>query len=93
MSSPNTPEHAAPRTPVRWVAAALLVTGLLPMLMGGDPASLKIAESLGAFVRDPKSLSVSLKAKGAPVRFLDAPTLADPSAFLAKVDVAVTANK
>jgi hypothetical protein len=72
---------------------AMLVTGLLPMLMGGDPASLKIAESLGAFVRDPKSLNVSLKAKGAPVRFLDAPTLADPSAFLAKVDVAVTANK
>jgi hypothetical protein len=72
---------------------AMLVTGLLPMLMGGDPASLKIAESLGAFVRDPKSLNVSLKAKGAPVRFSDAPALADPSAFLNKVELSVTANR
>jgi hypothetical protein len=72
---------------------AMLVTGLLPMLMGGDPASLKIADSLGAFVRDPKSLNVSLKAKGAPVRFMDAPALADPSSFLSKIDVTVTANK
>jgi hypothetical protein len=72
---------------------AMLVTGLLPMLMGGDPASLKIAESLGAFVREPKSLNVALKAKGAPVRFSDAPALADPSAFLGRVDLSVTANR
>jgi hypothetical protein len=61
--------------------------------MGGDPASLKIAESLGAFVREPKSLNVALKAKGAPVRFSDAPALADPSAFLGRVDLSVTANR
>lgn len=72
---------------------AMLVTGLLPMLMGGDPASLKIAENLGAFVRDPKSLNVSLKAKGAPVRFSDAPALADPAAFLDKVELNVSANQ
>lgn len=72
---------------------AMLVTGLLPMLMGGDPASLKIAESLGAFVREPKSLNVSLKAKGAPVRFSDAPALADPSSFLDRVELSVSANQ
>lgn len=72
---------------------AMLVTGLLPMLMGGDPASLKIAESLGAFVREPKSLNVSLKAKGAPVRISDAPGMADPTAFLDRVELIVTANR
>lgn len=72
---------------------AMLVTGLLPMLMGGDPASLKIADSLGSFVREPKSLNVSLKAKGDPVRFSDAPALADPAAFLDRVELSVSANK
>lgn len=72
---------------------AMLVTGLLPMLMGGDPSSLKIADSLGSFVRDPKSLHVSLKAKGAPVPFSEAPALADPIAFLNRVELSVTANK
>ena len=84
MSPMNAPTLAAhlPRT-----------RGLLPMLMGGDPASLKIAESLGAFVREPKSLTVSLKAKGAPVRFSDAPALADPSSFLDRVELNVSANR
>jgi hypothetical protein len=44
-------------------------------------------------VREPKSLTVSLKAKGAPVRFSDAPALADPSSFLDRVELNVSANR
>lgn len=70
-----------------------MVTGVLPMLLAGDPAGLKLAEALGAFIRDPKNLTISLKSKGEPIPFMDLMQLADPAGFLSRVDVTATANR
>jgi hypothetical protein len=72
---------------------AVAVTGMLPMMLGGDPSALKMAEAVNTFIRDPKSLTVSLKGKNGPVRFMDAMSLRDPVAFLSKVQVTTTANQ
>jgi len=72
---------------------AVAVTGMLPMMLGGDPAALKMAEAVNTFIRDPKSLTVALKGKNGPVRFQDAMSLRDPVAFLSKVQVTTTANQ
>jgi hypothetical protein len=72
---------------------AVAVTGILPMMLGGDPAALKIAEAVNTFIRDPKSLTVSLKGKNGPIRFMEAMALRDPVTFLSKVQVTTTANQ
>ena len=45
-----------------------MVTQFAPMLLGGDPSSLKVAAALNTFVRDPKSLSITVKGKKGPVK-------------------------
>jgi len=72
---------------------AVAVTGMLPMMLGGDPSAMKIAEAVNTFIRDPKSLTVSLKGKSGPIRFMEAMSLRDPVTFLSKVQVTTTANQ
>ncbi len=72
---------------------ASMVTSMAPMMLGPDPAVQKIANAVADFVRDPKSLMVSLAAKGAPVKLEDLTKLRDPSEFLAKVNVDAAANR
>ncbi len=48
---------------------AMSATQFAPMLLGGDPSGLKIAEALAAFINNPKSLTLTATAKGDPVRF------------------------
>ena len=73
-----------------WSVAA---TGMLPMLLGGDPSALKLAEAITTFLRDPKSLTVTLKGKNGPVRFMEAAQIRDPATFMQKVNVTATANQ
>ncbi|MBX9758317.1 MAG: hypothetical protein K2Y29_06035 [Beijerinckiaceae bacterium] len=72
---------------------AMMIVGMLPMLMGGDPASLKLSEALSAFVSQPKSLAISLKGKSGPVGMADLMKLADPMYLLSQVEITAVANR
>jgi len=70
-----------------------MMTGALPILMGGDPASLRLAQAFGAFILDPKSLTVSLKGKKGPITWADIANMGDPSTFFSRVELTATANQ
>jgi hypothetical protein len=67
------------------------VTQLTPIFMGGDPASLQVAGALGAFIRDPKSLTVGIRAKGAPIPFASMMG-GNPMGLLQLVAITASAN-
>ncbi len=66
-----------------------MVTQILPALLGGDPSSLKLATGVSKFIAAPKTLSIAVRANGAPITFSDIMTTA-PVALLKKVTVDVT---
>lgn len=70
-----------------------MMTGALPILMGGDPASLRLAQAFGSFIQDPKSLTVSLRGKKGPVTWADIANMGDPAAFFSRVEVTASANQ
>jgi hypothetical protein len=72
---------------------SMMIVGMLPILMGGDPAALKLSEALSTFVNQPKSLAISLKPKGGPIAMGDLAKLADPMALLARIEIMATANR
>ena len=72
---------------------SMMIVGMLPMVMGGDPAALKISEALSAFVSQPKSLSISLKGKNGPVAIADLSALSNPMALLSMVEITAVANR
>lgn len=72
---------------------AAMSTQILPLLLGGDPASLSLAQSLQTFINDPKSLTISLKARGASVPIAQLQAIRDPQTFLALVEVSAKANE
>ena len=72
---------------------AIMIVGMLPLLMGGDPAALKLSEALSAFVSEPKSLSISLRGKNGPVGMADLMKLADPMFLLSQVEITAAANR
>ena len=73
---------------------SMMIVGMLPMVMGGDPAALKLSEALSAFVSQPKSLNISLKGKNGPVAISDLATLSkNPMALLSMVEITAVANK
>ncbi len=66
---------------------------IIPVMLGGDPAGAKIADAAGRFIATPKSFSISLKAKGAPLKFMDLMSIRDPQALLKRVDVDAAAGQ
>jgi hypothetical protein len=70
-------------------AAAVQMT---PLMLGGDPSSLTLAAETKKFIDNPKNLTISIKAKGAPLKAADFMT-DDPSALVAKVDISAAANQ
>jgi hypothetical protein len=71
--------------------AAALATQFTPMLLGGDPASLQVAAALGAFIRDPKSLSVMIRGRQGPLKITDL-NFDQPMMMLQKLDISAAAN-
>ena len=71
--------------------AGAMVTQFTPMLLGGDPASLQVAAALGAFIREPKSLSVTVKAKDGALKFTDL-DFDQPMSILQELDITAAAN-
>ncbi|MDB5544877.1 MAG: hypothetical protein JWO64_2026 [Hyphomicrobiales bacterium] len=66
---------------------------LLPLLLGGDPQSLSLAQSVQTFVTTPRNFSLSLKARGAPVPVARLSAIRDPATFLALVNVSLSVNQ
>lgn len=66
---------------------------ILPLLLGGDPQSLALAQSAQTFLKDPKNFTLTLKARGAPVPLARLGSIRDPATFLALVDVSLVANQ
>ncbi|HLJ70890.1 MAG TPA: hypothetical protein VKU03_06195 [Roseiarcus sp.] len=65
---------------------------MVPLMLGGAPDSLKVAAEAQKFINSPKNLTVSLKAKGAPLKAADF-MAGDPSAILGKVSISAIANQ
>lgn len=71
--------------------AGAMVTQFAPMMLGGDPSSLQVAAALGAFIRDPKSLSVKVKGKDGPLKFTDL-DFDQPMSILQDLEISAAAN-
>jgi len=71
--------------------AGAMVTQFAPMMLGGDPSSLQVAAALGAFIRDPKSLSVKVSGKDGPLKFTDL-DFDQPMSILQELDITAAAN-
>lgn len=66
---------------------------LLPLLLGGDPQSLELAQSVQAFLNAPKNFNLTLKARGEAVPLAQLGAIRDPKTFLALVNVTLLANQ
>jgi hypothetical protein len=84
-------QGATPEALKQQVAAA--ATQMVPMLLGGSPDSLKVAAEAQKFIASPKNLTVSLKAKDAPLKASDFMGAGDPTAILGKIDISAIANQ
>jgi len=71
--------------------AGAMVTQFAPMMLGGDPSSLQVAAALGAFIRDPKSLSVKVKGKDGPLKFTEL-DFDQPMSILQDLEISAAAN-
>ena len=72
----------------QWSAMA---TQLLPALLGGNPAALKLATAVTKFIAAPKALTITAKAKGGPLAFSEFTTAA-PALLLQRIDLDATAQ-
>jgi hypothetical protein len=70
-----------------------MVVGMAPMMLGNDPAIAKVANAVSDFITSPKSLAISMTAKGQPVKISELMEIRDPSSFLARVDIDAVANR
>jgi hypothetical protein len=70
-----------------------MIAGILPMMTGGDPGAMKIASAVSEFIKAPKSLTISIKSKGGPVKFAELGAIKDPAEILKRVDIEASANK
>lgn len=74
----------------QWAAMA---TQFIPFLMAGDPAGLKIATAVNAFIAQPKRLEIKATAKGEPIKFMDLAAMEDdPSELLARAQIDASAG-
>ena len=69
------------------------MTAMVPEALGDPAAGKKLASALQAFLKDPKSLQVSLKANGAPVPVSDLTSISNPADIFKKFSFDAVANK
>lgn len=65
----------------------------IPIFLGGDAGALALAAEVQKFINDPKSLVLTAKGKGGPVRIIELPGLKDPAALLKRVELTAAANQ
>jgi hypothetical protein len=72
-----------------WQASLTL---LMPIDVS-NPTAKKIMDALSTFIAKPKSLTITVDAKGAPIKFSDFATLASPDDLLALIEIDVVAGQ
>jgi len=72
---------------------SLLAKQILPLLLGGDAGAQKLSAALAAFVEDPKAVTISATAKGAPLKIADLLKLSDPGDLLARLDISAKSGE
>jgi hypothetical protein len=68
-------------------------TLMVPMMLGDHPAAKTIGAVLGKFVADPKTLKMTVTAKGAGIGATDFIASSNPMDLLKKVDITASANE
>ena len=66
---------------------------MVPQMIGDPVAGKKVGDALNAFFKDPKSLTISIKAKGAPVAISDLVANPSPAAIFGKLTLDASADK
>ncbi|MGA2795129.1 MAG: hypothetical protein ABSE69_16685 [Roseiarcus sp.] len=74
----------------QWAAVA---GQMLPVMLGGDPAALKVAAEAQKFIAAPTSLTIALRPRAEALKFTDFMAMGDPTALLAKINIEASANK
>jgi hypothetical protein len=69
-----------------------MATQIIPVVLGGDASSLRIAEAVSRFIADPKGLTVTAKAKSGSLGLIELMSIRDPASLLAKADIQVTSD-
>jgi hypothetical protein len=64
-----------------------MVNQVIPLMVMGDPVGIKLAQAVSGFINKPQRFDLVLKARGGPIAISDLGGIADPSSFLARVDV------
>jgi hypothetical protein len=72
---------------------AAMATAMLPMVLGGDPAGQKLGAAIASFIDTPKTITITAKAKGAPVKLTEMPAFTNPSEALKRVDLDAVAGR
>ena len=75
---------------MQWAAAA---GQMLPVLLGGDPAALKLAAEAQKFISAPTSLKITVHPKADAIKITDFLAMSDPAALLARINIEASANK
>ena len=75
---------------MQWAAAA---GQMLPVVLGGDPAALKLAAEAQKFISAPTSLKITVHPKADAIKITDLLAMSDPAALLAKINIEASANK
>jgi hypothetical protein len=70
-----------------------MIGQMAPLLLGGDPSSLKVAAEAQKFIAAPQNLTIAIKAKGGALKAADFMAISDPAAFVGKLDIAAVADK
>ena len=70
-----------------------LAQGVIPAMLGGSPDAKKLADAVAAFITNPRSLTITAKAKDAPVPFADFSAMKSPLEALSRVNLSATANQ
>jgi hypothetical protein len=81
------------KTPEQIKAEWQATLAILMPIDASDPTAKKITSAASAFIANPKSLTITLDAKGAPIKFSDFATLAAPDELLAVVEINVVAGQ
>jgi pyruvate/2-oxoglutarate dehydrogenase complex dihydrolipoamide acyltransferase (E2) component len=69
-----------------------MATQVIPVMLGGDASSLRIAEAVSRFIADPKGLTITAKSKSGSIGFIELMSIRDPASLLAKADIQVTSD-
>ncbi|MBV1703758.1 MAG: hypothetical protein KGI57_07025 [Hyphomicrobiales bacterium] len=69
------------------------MTAMIPMMLGDPETGKKLGDAVSAFLAAPKNLSVTVKAKGAPVAIGDLKSISSPAQALAKFSLDAQANQ